>query len=153
MDTESNKSASDNRLQAEMQAKPQTEQKHPDEWQRDLNPNHMAGQNIGEVAADQEQGLPTAYDVKEVHRSLSEQFQDDELRKIPVLREGQRLEQGATYLDLRSPQRREFTATGEMSASPDGWFVPKTGVPYSLWNRLLGVENPERIPERRDDSR
>ena len=28
------------------QPKPQTSRKHPDKWQSDLNPNHMAGQNI-----------------------------------------------------------------------------------------------------------
>lgn len=28
-------------------AKPQARQKHPDQWQQDLNPGHLAGQNIG----------------------------------------------------------------------------------------------------------
>lgn len=27
--------------------KQQARQKHPDEWQRELNPDHLAGQNIG----------------------------------------------------------------------------------------------------------
>lgn len=129
---------------------PQTEQKHPDEYEADLNPNHMAGQNIGQPSTDREQGLPTAYDVKEVHRSLSRDFEDDELKQIPVLPAGQRLQQGATYLDLRNRERREFTATGEMDARDENWYVPKDQVPYSLWNRLKGVENPERIAERSD---
>src|SRR5205807_9647246 len=28
-------------------AKPQARQKHPAQWQQDLNPGHLAGQNIG----------------------------------------------------------------------------------------------------------
>jgi hypothetical protein len=27
--------------------KPQAQQKHPDRWQKDLKPDHLAGQNIG----------------------------------------------------------------------------------------------------------
>jgi hypothetical protein len=129
--------------------RPQTEVKHPPEWQADLNPNHMAGQNTGERAGEREQGLPTAFDVKEAHRALRGDFADDELRQIPILADGQRLEQGATYLNIRDPRRREFTALGGMQAESDCWYVPKDAVPYSIWNRLTGVENPERIPERR----
>lgn len=136
--------------QSENVRKPQTEHKHPAEWERDLNPDRMAGQNIGERAGDREQQLPTAYDVKEVHRSLHADFEDDELKQIPVLRTGQRLQQGATYLDLRDESRREFTATGDQEAGERNRYVPKDEVPYSLWNRLTGVENPERIAERND---
>jgi hypothetical protein len=132
--------------------RPQTEVKHPAEWQADLNPHHMAGQNIGERAGEREQGLPTAFDVKEAHRALRRDFADDELRQIPILTEGQRLEQGATYLDIRDPGRREFTALGGMQAEPDGWYVPKDAVPYSIWNRLTGVRNPDRIPDRRPEN-
>jgi len=28
----------------------QARQKHPDEWQGDLNPDHLAGQNIGQIS-------------------------------------------------------------------------------------------------------
>lgn len=127
---------------------PQTEHKHPEEWERDLNPDRMAGQNVGERAAERETELPTAYDVKEVHRTLHDAFRDDELRQIPVLPAGERLQQGATYLDLRDPSRDEFTATGRDAAGEENWYVPKDRVPYSLWNRLRGVEDPERLPER-----
>lgn len=127
---------------------PQSERKHPDEWQQELNPDHMAGQNIGERSGDREQGLPTAFDEKEVHRTLHADFDDDELKQIPILQPGQRLQQGASYLDLRDPGRREFTAMGGMEAGAENRYVPKDSVPYSLWNRLTGVENPERIPER-----
>lgn len=129
---------------------PQAEQKHQDERNQDLSPNRMAGQNIGQQSTEMERALPTAYDVRDVHRTLRDSFEDDELRQIPVLPAGQRLQQGGTYLDLHDPERRAFTAMGNMSAAGDNWYVPKDQVPYSLWNRLTGVENPDRIAERPD---
>ena len=117
---------------------------HPDRWREDLNPNPTAGQNQGQPGP--EQGARTAYDLKDAHRLL-EGITDDGLKQIPVLWPGARLEQGATYIDLRDPQRREFTATGDMQAGPDNWYVPKDSVDYELWNRLIGVRNPERLSE------
>ncbi len=78
---------------------------------------------------------------------------DDELKRIPVVPAGQRLKQGATYLDLSDPARREFTASAGMGAGRANHFVPKDEVPYSLWNRLSGVDDPERMAERRDADR
>ena len=148
MDTRSSRTPAANRPEGEMAAKPQTERKHPDEWAEDLSPNRMAGQNIGQVGSEAEPEARTAHEVKDVHRSLSGELRDDELRQVPILSEGQRLQQGASYMDLADPARREFTATGDMSAGPDSRIVPKDEVPYSIWNRLSGVDNPERLPER-----
>ncbi len=91
-----------------------------------------------------EQTSRTAYDVKDVHRLL-EGITDDGLKQIPILIEGVRLEQGATYIDLRDPQRRELTATGDMIAGRENWYVPKDSVDYELWNRLIGIQNPQRL--------
>jgi hypothetical protein len=129
----------------ERMQQPQAEHKHPPEWERDLNPDHMAGQNVGIRAGDRETGLRTAYDVKELHRSLSH-LNDDALKQIPVLPEGERLQQGATYLDLRHPGQGELTALGDMVAGPENAYVPKDRVPYSVWNVLRGVDDPERTP-------
>src|SRR5438094_8061696 len=118
--------------------KPQTRHKHPDEWNRDLNPDQMAGQNIGGVAEEHERGGRTAYDVKSVHRAL-DRFNDSELKQIPVLEPGTRLRQGATYLDL---ERGQLTATGEISVTPGQAVVPKDRVPYEIWNKLIGEEKP-----------
>lgn len=137
-ETKSSKTENVHRHQADL--------KHPDEYQADLSPNRMAGQNVGPLSADSEVGLRTAYDVKEVHRSLNH-FEDDDLKQIPVLEEGMRLQQGATYLDLRNPSREEFTATGDTTVDREGWYVAKDTVPYSIWNRLRGVEDPERTLE------
>jgi hypothetical protein len=116
------------------EAKPQAEQKHPDEWNRDLNPDQLAGQNIGAATESRERALRTAYDVKPVHRALRE-LNDDELKQIPIVEAGKRLQQGATYLDL---ERGAFTATGEMSVGAEQTVIPKDGVHYETWNRLVG---------------
>ncbi|HEX8694521.1 MAG TPA: hypothetical protein VF746_19010 [Longimicrobium sp.] len=126
-----------------MDHKPQTEAKHPPEYQRDLSPDHMAGQNVGNPSGDREVGLRTAFDVKSVHRSLSG-LPDDELKQVPILEEGTRLQQGATYLDLAHPERGELTATGDMAAGPENVYVAKDRVPYQTWNRLRGVDDPRR---------
>ncbi len=117
-----------------------------DEWQQDLNPNPMAGQNVGVESSQGEKEAPTASEIKEVQRHL-EGLTKDELKQIPVLPEGMRLKQGATYVDLRDAERQEFTARGDMETSADNWYVPKSEVDYILWNRLTGVENPERLGE------
>ena len=88
--------------------------------------------------------MRSAYDLKDAHRML-EGITDDGLKQIPVLPDDTRLEQGATYIDLQDPQRREFTATADMVAGPEHWYVPKHSVDYQLWNRLIGIQNPERL--------
>ena len=122
--------------------KPQERIEHPEEHRRDLNPDHLAGHNIGTLASRQERGVHTAYDVKEVHRSLAERFADDDLKQVPVLPAGTRLRQGGTYIDLAEERPREFTATGDMQAEEGHAYVPKEGVPYIVWNRLIGDPKP-----------
>src|SRR5215218_5379730 len=117
-------------------AKPQTVRPpDPDEYQLDLNSDPMAGQNIGAAGAHPEKYARTAFDIKELHRRLRD-WSDADLRELPVLPEGTRLEQDATYLDLAADHVREFTATGDMEAARPQRLVPKSDVPYMLWNRL-----------------
>jgi hypothetical protein len=113
-----------------------------DAFDRDLHPAQYEGQkdNSGNLP------LPTLYDQKAATRELPG-LTDDELRRIPVLREGTRLDQGSTYLDLADPNARPFTAQGGMVAGPDSLIIPKDEVDYLLWNRLTGVSNPERLDE------
>ncbi|HLH23039.1 MAG TPA: hypothetical protein VK066_10980 [Chloroflexota bacterium] len=120
--------------------------KHPQPWESDLNPHALAGENVGVLGPHPEDDAPTAYDLKPLHGRLS-QFTDDELKQIPVLPAGSRLEQGATYIDLHAADCHEFRALGNMEAGPDNWYVPKDSVGYVLWNRLLGVQNPARLDE------
>jgi hypothetical protein len=123
--------------------------KHPDEYQRDLSPNAMAGQNIGPYGAHPEKSARTAYDLKAVHNRL-DHLLDDDLKQILILPEGARLEQGATYFDLNHPERGEITATGEMTAGPDNWYAAKDSMHYNLWNLLIGVDNPDRLGTTRE---
>ncbi len=76
---------------------------------------------------------------------MLEGLTDDALKAIPVLWPGTRLEQGGVYIDLSDPHRREFKAMGDMVADADHWYVPKDSVDYELWNRLIGISNPERL--------
>lgn len=104
----------------------------------------MAGQNRGLASAYSEKTAPTAYDIAMLHDRLPD-FTDDELKQIVVLPQGIGLQQGATYLDLMHPQRQAFTAMGNMESTAETYYVLKTEVSYWLWNKLTGVENPDRF--------
>jgi len=112
-------------------------QQHPDRWREDLNPKAT----IGSTGGSDER---TAYDDKDLHERLK-QFRDDELRQIPIVPIGSRLEQGTTYIDLSEQRPREFTATGEIVAGDRQRYVAKSAVDFTLWNRLIGVNQAERL--------
>ncbi len=114
---------------------PNPEPPHPEPWREDLNPDFLGGRNVGLHGPHPEKHARTAFEVKRVHRRFH-QFTDDELKRIPIVPTGTRLEQGATYVDLRALDEGEFTATAQIVATPDHWFVPKREVDYDLWNRL-----------------
>ena len=132
--------------------KQQARQKHPDEWQRDLNPGHLAGQNIGPASDTATDARYTAFHL--VRRNASSAFlgrkagaelnrmDDEELKQVPLVPEGTRLQQGATYVDLRASRTQEFTARADMVAGPDNAYAPKDRVPYEIWNRLIGEPKP-----------
>jgi len=111
---------------------------HPPEWRADLNPSAGAGTNFGNEGPHPEDNARTAYDYKDVHRSLSG-FTDDELKTVPIMPRGSRLEQGATYFDLADPERGEFTGVGDMSVTPEQRLILKSAMDYDLWNRLTGT--------------
>ena len=78
-----------------------------------------------------------------MQRWLSE-FHDDELKQIPLMPPGSRLEANATYLNLADGASGEFTAEGKEDIGDADYIAPKAEVDYELWNRLRGVDNPER---------
>lgn len=51
------------------------------------------------------------------------------------------LKQGATYADLNDLERGEFTATGDMTAGPNNYYVAKDDVHYNLWNLLTAFRS------------
>jgi hypothetical protein len=123
---------------------PRPGSQHPEEWRADLNPNPRAGVNQGTAGTERVKAARTAYDYKDLHRRLSD-LPDDELKQINVVPAGMRLEQGATYIDLAHDRPEEFTATGDMQAEQSNCYVAKSETDYELWNRLIGVTNPERL--------
>jgi hypothetical protein len=120
------------------QPKPQTVKKHPDEWQSDLNPNHMAGQNIGTTDP---LAASTAFHLRKRGFTLRG-LDDDELKQVPLVEPGSRLQQGATYANLAGDDPREFKASGDVIASGEDAYAPKDRVPYEIWNRLIGAPKP-----------
>jgi len=121
--------------------KQQEKRKHPDPWQQDLNPNPLAGQNIGQQSDAAIEAEWTAFHLRKRGLDLGG-VNDEELKQVPILNEGERLQQGATYVDLKHPPMEEFTARGDMTAGPDNAYVPKDRVPYEVWNRLIGERKP-----------
>jgi hypothetical protein len=120
------------------------EDKHPEPYQQDLNPDASKGMNWGLAGPHPEKSNPrTAKDVKEVHARLAD-FADDELEQIPMMPAGSRLESKATYINFFEAEPREFTAEGDEDVGPNDLIVPKSEVDYQLWNRLIGVTKPER---------
>jgi len=115
---------------------------HPERYRHDLNPDPMAGQNHG--VHDAGTLGPTAYDLKDVHQTWRD-FSNADLKQLPVLAEGTRLQQGAVYLDLNDPAGGEIKALGNMAAGPEHRYVAKHALPYDLWNALIGVDNPGRL--------
>jgi len=65
------------------------------EFERDLHPQPGAGVHHGMDGSRPELGAPSAYDLKAVHRHLH-QLADSDLKQLPILPPGSRLEQGAT---------------------------------------------------------
>lgn len=105
---------------------PQAKQKHPDELQRDLNPNHMAGQNIGGGPSPLDPSAKLASDIEELTRQHHD-FTADELREIPVLLEGARLLEDAVYVDLADPERR---VPGDRADAREAGTVPGAQIGY-----------------------
>jgi hypothetical protein len=109
-----------------------------DEYRKDLNPDFEAGHNYGLEGEEAELGAAAAFDYKDM-QDLLPGWTGSDLRQLIIVPEGSRLQQGATYFDLRDPARGEFTARGDMVAEPDSRLVPKDRTQYDLWNRLVSI--------------
>lgn len=117
-----------------------------DQYQQDLNPNPRAGVNYGREGEQPNRFSRTAADVPDLRTQMSDDYSDEDLERIPVLQGGTRLKQGATYISLADPTRKEFTGMANQSVDENDYIVPKSQVGHGLWNRLIGVENPTRLP-------
>jgi hypothetical protein len=108
---------------------------------RKRSPKAVKSEQNGVGDTDRETRLLTAYDVKEIHRSLSA-FSDDDLKQIPIVAEGTHLEQGGTYIDLAEERPSEVKVNAGVVARAGNYYVPKNRVPYTIWNRLIGEAKP-----------
>jgi len=118
----------------------------PEAFEHDLHPNSPGGENNIE-ALDRETAQETAYNNKDIVRAYP-LLTDDELKRLLILPEGTPLEQGATYYDLKHRGRGEFTAQSSgKTAGKDNWYIAKSQVGYPLWNRIIGIDNPERLDQ------
>jgi hypothetical protein len=135
----------DSRLHEKAERQPQPHPVQPDDFVADLRPDNFAGANYGLRSELNDIGL-RASDIKELYGKLAD-LTDDELRNIVIVPLGDRLEQGARYIDLLHLERGEFVATAGMVADEDHYYVPKNHTDYVLWNRLRQVSNPARLDE------
>jgi len=108
-----------------------------------LHPNSVP-EDIETLEA--ESAEETAYNNKDIVQAYPE-LSNDELKRLTVLPEGTPLENGTTYFDLKHRGRGEFKAGSGKSAGQDNWYIAKNQVDYPLWNRIIGVDNPERLDQ------
>ena len=114
-----------------------------DDFDRDLRPNTQP-ESMGELSADNMR--ENAYNNKDIVNAYP-QLTSDELNRLLILPEGTLLEQGSTYFDLKDRARGEFTAANGNSAGAENWYIAKSQVDYPLWNRIIGVDNPDRLDQ------
>jgi len=144
-DSDANKRRKGSRLHEKAERQPAPQPTQVDDFVEDLRPENFAGANYGLRSEPQDLGL-RAIDIKELHDKLAD-LTDDELRNIVIVPLGERLEQGAKYIDLQHLERGEFVAMADMVSDEDHYYVPKKHTDYVLWNRLNQVDNPARLDE------
>ena len=116
------------------------------ELDRDLHKDIPAGQNLGSDMPQSENLGLSADALKDLHTRLPG-LTDAELKSIPIEPEGYRLREGSTYVNLRDPDLKPFVATGGMQVEPGDAIAPKSATDYLVWNRIVGVETPERLDQ------
>lgn len=92
------------------------------------------------ILADEERAKGTrrlrAIDVRAEHRIL-QQLSEDDLSRIPLLAEGDRLARYKAYIDLHDPARADFIAGGSEVVKPGQRLVAKADVDRELWDQLV----------------
>src|SRR5437899_960951 len=135
----------DSRLHEKAERQPQPHPVQPDDFVADLRPDNFAGANYGLRSEPNDIGL-RASDIKELYGKLAD-LTNDELRAIVIVPLGDRLEQGAKYIDLLHLERGEFVAMADMVSDEDHYYVPKKHTEYVLWNRLKQISKQARLNE------
>lgn len=114
-----------------------------EDFERDLHPN---SQPADIASLDDDNFRDMAFNNKEIVNAYPE-LSKDELKRLQIVPVGTVLEQNSTYFDLKDRDRGEFKAEAGLSAGEENWYVAKNQVDYPLWNRLTGVDNPDRLDQ------
>jgi hypothetical protein len=144
-DSDATRPRKGSRLHEKAERQPEPHPAQVDDFEEDLRPDNFAGANYGLRTEPQDIGL-RASDIKELYGKLAD-LTDDELHNIVIVPLGERLEQGAKYIDLLHLEQGEFIARADMISDEDHYYVPKKHTEYVLWNRLNQVSSPARLDE------
>jgi hypothetical protein len=79
-----------------------------------------------------------AIDIRAQHRILH-LLADADLRRIPLMAEGERLVRYKPYLDLHDPARADFLAEGTEVVKPGQRLVARAEVSGEIWTALVSA--------------
>jgi hypothetical protein len=144
-DSNAHRGRKNSRLHETAERQPEARPEQVDEFIEDIRPDNFAGANVGPRQGPRDLGLH-ARDIKELYGTLAD-LTDDELDALVIVPVGERLEQGAKYIDLQHLEQGEFVAMADMFSDEDHYYVAKKQTDYVLWNRLNQVSNPARLDE------
>jgi hypothetical protein len=150
-DSDAHSGRKKSRLHEHVEREPEHHEKREPNFAGDLNPDDMAGADDSALNPPPT-NMRSAYDLKEMHDTILADLTNDELKSVLILAAGTHLLQGAKYIDLAHLDQGEFTATSEMVAGPEHYYVSKKETDYVLWNRLNQVDNPARLDESEEEA-
>ena len=108
------------------------------DFDNDLHPHNRAGQNN---STDRNEGR-TAFILKENESTLHARLQklpDQELKQIPLLDTGTRLQEGAAYLDLRNLDGGAFQGMNNREVGAGDAFTSKSHLDHEQFAYLTGA--------------
>ena len=108
------------------------------DFDNDLHPHNRAGQNN---SSDRNEGR-TAFVLKENESTLHARLQklpDQELKQIPLLDTGTRLQEGAAYLDLRNLDGGAFQGMNNREVGANDAFTSKSHLDHEQFAYLTGA--------------
>ena len=144
-DSNARKGRKETRLHEKPERQPEPHPDRTNDFAEDLRPDNFAGANYSLLSEPLDIGL-RASDIKELYPRLPG-FTHAELRDLVIVPLGERLEQGARYIDLLHLERGEFVATAGMVADEDHYYVPKNHTDYVLWRRLKELSLAARLQD------
>lgn len=144
-DSNAHRPRKQSRLRESSERQPEPKPVQQEDYEADLRPENFKGANYGLRTEPEDLGL-RASDIKELYQILHD-FSRAELRELIIIPLGERLEQGAKYIDLLHLEKGEFVSMADMVAEGEHYYIPKDRTEYVLWNRLRGITTPARLDQ------